>query len=193
MYNGIKVIAVIKITSGGDPFYTYKALQNSIIEEKIVEIMKGNKTIIHQLNSLLTDELTAINQYIVHSEICENWGYKKLHDTIKKRAIEEMKHAEKLIARILFLEGIPEVGSINKISIGDDIEKQFKCDKDAETAAVKQYNESIRMCVEKGDNGTSELLESILADEEKHLDWLEIQLEQIMQLHLKNYLLEQTN
>lgn len=125
--------------------------------------------------------------------MCENWGYKKLHEAIKKRAIEEMKHAEKLIARILFLEGTPEVGSINKVSIGNDIEKQFKSDKDAETAAVEIYNQSIRMSVEKGDNGTSELLESILADEEKHLDWLEMQLEQIKQLQIKNYLLEQTS
>lgn len=103
-----------------------------------------------------------------------------------------MKHAEKLIARILFLEGTPEVESIKKISIGSDIEKQFRSDKDAETAAVELYNTSIRMSIEKGDNGTSELLESILGDEEKHLDWLETQLEQIKQLHLKNYLLDQT-
>jgi bacterioferritin len=155
--------------------------------------MKGNKTIIKQLNILLADELTAINQYIIHAEMCENWGYTKLQDTIKKRAIDEMKHAEKLIARILFLEGIPEVGSANKIFIGSDIEKQFKSDRDAEIGAVELYNESIRMCVENADNGTAELLESILADEEKHLDWLETQLEQIKQLHLNNYLLEQTN
>lgn len=153
--------------------------------------MKSNKTIIKQLNTLLADELTAINQYIVHAEMCENWGYKKLHDAIKKRAIEEMKHAERLIARILFLEGMPEIGSMHKISVGNDVEKQFECDRKAETRAVSVYNESIKLCTEAGDNGTSELLKSILAEEEKHLDWLETQLQQIKQLHLKNYLLEQ--
>lgn len=153
--------------------------------------MNGNKTIVKQLNNLLADELTAIYQYIIHAEMCENWGYKKLHEAIMKRSIDEMKHAEKLIARILFLEGTPQGGSINKILIGNDIEKQFMNDKNAETAAVKLYNESIRLCIEKGDNGTSELLENILMDEEKHLDWLETQLGQIKQLHLNNYLLGQ--
>lgn len=154
--------------------------------------MKGNKIIIKQLNILLTDELTAINQYIIHSEMCENWGYKNLHEVIKKRAIDEMKHAESLIARILFLEGTPDVSSIKKIHIGVDIEKQFMSDKNSETAAVELYNNSIQLCVKNGDNGTSELLKSILADEERHLDWLETQLGQINQLHLENYLLEQT-
>ncbi len=154
--------------------------------------MKGNKIIIKQLNTLLTDELTAINQYIIHSEMCENWGYKNLHEVIKKRAIDEMKHAESLIARILFLEGTPDVSSIKKIHIGVDIEKQFMSDKNSETAAVELYNNSIQLCVKNGDNGTSELLKSILADEERHLDWLETQLGQINQLHLENYILEQT-
>jgi bacterioferritin len=154
--------------------------------------MKGNKIIIKQLNILLTYELTAINQYIIHSEMCENWGYKNLHEVIKKRAIDEMKHAESLIARILFLEGTPDVLSIKKIHIGVDIEKQFMSDKNSETAAVELYNNSIQLCVKNGDNGTSELLKSILADEERHLDWLETQLGQINQLHLENYLLEQT-
>jgi bacterioferritin len=155
--------------------------------------MKGNKKIIDRLNHLLADELTAVNQYIVHSEMCDNWGYKKLAGLIKQRAIGEMKHAEKLIERILFLEGTPAVGTLNKISIGNDIEKQFKNDQLAETGAVKIYNESIRLCTESGDNGTRELLESILKDEETHLDWLETQIEQIKQLELKNYLVEQTD
>ena len=155
--------------------------------------MKGHKKIIECLNALLADELTAINQYIVHSEMCENWGYKKLSRLIKKRAIEEMKHAEKLIERILFLEGMPNVTVLNKISIGDNIEKQFKNDQIAEAAAVKIYNDSIKLCAELGDNGTRDLLESILVDEEKHLDWLETQVEQIKQLELKNYLVEQTD
>lgn len=155
--------------------------------------MKGNKQIIDRLNFLLADELTAINQYIVHSEMCENWGYKRLSGIIKQRAIGEMKHAEKLIERILFLEGIPNVGTLNKISIGSDIEKQFKSDMAAETEAVKMYNNSIQLCTELGDNGTRELLESILKDEEAHLDWLETQTEQIRQLELRNYLVEQTD
>ncbi|MFI5163870.1 MAG: bacterioferritin [Bacteroidia bacterium] len=155
--------------------------------------MKGNKKIIERLNVLLADELTAINQYIVHSEMCENWGYKKLSGVIKKRAIEEMKHAEKLIERILFLEGTPEVGALNKISIGNDIEKQFKSDAAAEVEAVQMYNGGIKLCAELGDNGTRDLLQTILVEEEKHLDWLETQVEQIKQLELKNYLVEQTD
>lgn len=153
--------------------------------------MKGETRIIERLNVLLADELTAINQYIVHSEMCENWGYRKLHEVIRKRAIEEMKHAEKLIERILFLEGVPEVGHLNKILIGSDIEKQFKSDRDAEQSAVKMYNEAIKLCAELGDNGTRDMLESFLTEEEKHLDWLETQVEQISQLGLKNYLVEQ--
>lgn len=153
--------------------------------------MQGEKRIIERLNVLLADELTAINQYMVHSEMCENWGYGKLHEVIRKRAMEEMKHAEKLIERILFLEGMPEVGSLNKILIGSDIEKQFKSDQAAEQDAVKKYNDAIKLCTELGDNGTREMLESFLTDEEKHLDWLETQVEQINQLGLKNYLMEQ--
>ena len=153
--------------------------------------MKGNKQIIEKLNALLADELTAVNQYIVHSEMCHNWGYQHLHDTIRQRAIGEMKHAEKLIERILFLEGVPTVGVLNKISIGNNIEEQFRNDRDAEVEAIGTYNEVIRLCVELFDNGTAELLRSILADEENHLDWLETQLEQINQVELQNYLLEQ--
>lgn len=153
--------------------------------------MKGNDKIIKKLNALLADELTAIGQYIVHSEMCANWGYGKLHDAIKKRAIEEMKHAEKLIERILFLEGTPDVSGMEKVIIGDEVEQQFKNDCDAEVGANKAYNESIRLCYELSDNGTMELLQSILADEEKHLDWLETQLSLIKQIGNKNYLIEQ--
>ena len=155
--------------------------------------MKGNNKIIERLNTLLADELTAVNQYIVHAEMCDNWGYKKLAELIKQRAIGEMKHAEKLIERILFLEGTPQVGTLNKISIGNDIEKQFRNDQAAETEAIQVYNDSIRLSVELADNGTRELLETILEDEETHLDWLETQVEQIKQLELKNYLVEQTD
>lgn len=155
--------------------------------------MIGNNKILERLNILLAEELTAVNQYIVHAEMCDNWGYKKLGGHIKQRAIGEMKHAEKLIERILFMEGTPAVGTLNKISIGNDIEKQFKNDQIAETSAVKLYNDSIGLCTQLADNGTRELLESILKDEETHLDWLETQLEQIKQLELQNYLVEQTD
>jgi bacterioferritin len=153
--------------------------------------MKGNEGIIARLNDLLADELTAINQYMVQSEMCDNWGYEKLHKSIEKRAIDEMKHAEKLIARILFLEGTPNVGKLNKINIGADVESQHKNDLKSEQGAVRAYNEGIRMAVEAGDNGTRELLEGILKDEEDHLDWIEAQLDQIEQMGIQNYLVEQ--
>ena len=153
--------------------------------------MKGNAQVIQKLNELLADELTAINQYMVHSEMCADWGYERLHESIEKRAIEEMKHAEKLIGRILFLEGIPVVSNLNKISIGAKIDVQLKNDAVAETEAVKMYNQAIRQAVDLSDNGTRELLESILGDEEDHLDWLEAQLDQIEQMGIQNYLVEQ--
>jgi bacterioferritin len=153
--------------------------------------MKGKPKIIEKLNALLADELTAINQYIVHSEMCANWGYERLHEAIEKRAITEMKHAEKLIERILFLDGIPIVSKLNKIEIGSDVKAQFENDLDAERMAVQAYNEGIQLAVESSDNGTRALLESILADEEHHVDWLEAQLDQIEQIGIENYLTEQ--
>ena len=153
--------------------------------------MKGNDKILKRLNVLLADELTAVGQYIVHSEMCANWGYNDLQEAIKKRAIQEMHHAEKLIERILFLEGIPDVNGMGKVMIGADVEQQFKNDRDAEIEANKAYNDSIRLCSENNDNGTTELLRSILKDEEVHLDWLETQLSLISQIGDKNYLIEQ--
>ena len=153
--------------------------------------MKGNPKIIERLNALLADELTATNQYIVHSEMCANWGYDKLHQLVEKRAIDEMKHAEKLIARILFLEGTPLVSNLNKIHIGAEVPAQLENDLGAELGAVQGYNEGIRQAVEVGDNGTRELFESILGDEEEHVDWLETQLDQIKQMSIQNYLVEQ--
>jgi bacterioferritin len=154
--------------------------------------MKGNDKIIAMLNDFLADELTAISQYIVHSEMCDNWGYGKLHDAIEKRAIDEMKHAEKLIARILFLEGKPIVSELNKINIGATVDVQLKNDWEAESGAIKAYNEGIRLCLELGDNGTRELIDSNLHDEEAHIDWLEAQTDQISQMGLQSYLLGQT-
>jgi len=153
--------------------------------------MKGNEKVIERLNSRLADELAAINQYMVHSEMCTNWGYDRLHEAIEKRAIEEMRHAEKLIARILFLEGRPIVSSLSEINIGSEVEAQHTNDWAAEEAAIKAYNEDIHFAVEVGDNGTRELLESILTDEEEHIDWIEAQLDQIKQMGIQNYLVEQ--
>ena len=153
--------------------------------------MKGNEKILAKLNELLADELTAINQYMVHSEMCADWGYGELHEAIEKRAIQEMGHAEQLIGRILFLEGIPVVSSLNAIHIGASVEKQLKNDWDAEEGAIKAYNEGIRLAVDVMDNGSRELLESILKDEEEHIDWIETQLELIEQMSIQNYLVEQ--
>lgn len=153
--------------------------------------MKGNEKIIAVLNDFLADELTAISQYMVHSEMCANWGYDKLHEAVEKRAIGEMKHAEKLIARILFLEGQPVVSNLNKMSIGPTVEAQLKHDLEAEAGAIQAYNEGIRLCLEVGDHGSRELVEDNLEDEEEHLDWLEAQLDQINQMGLQNYLLAQ--
>lgn len=153
--------------------------------------MKGNEKIIEALNARLAEELTAVNQYFVHSEMSENWGYERLHSMIRKRSIDEMKHAEKLIARILFLDGKPIVSKLNKINIGSDVPKFHENDRQAEEAAIRGYNESIRLAAELGDNGSRELLESILKDEEEHIDLIEAQLEQISQMGVPQYLVEQ--
>jgi bacterioferritin len=153
--------------------------------------MKGHERIIESLNIRLAEELTAINQYFVHAEMCENWDYERLHAMIRKRSIDEMKHAEKLIARILFLEGRPNVSDLNKMHIGTDVPNMHEYDRLAEEAAIQGYNESIKLAVELGDNGTRELLVSILKEEEAHIDLLEAQLDQIGQMGIQNYLVEQ--
>jgi bacterioferritin len=153
--------------------------------------MKGNDQILATLNELLADELTAINQYMVHSEMCADWGYEELHEAVEQRAITEMRHAEKLIARILFLDGRPVVSNLNPIHIGPEVEAQLHNDLQAELGAVKAYNAGIQLAVEVVDNGTRDLLESILTDEEGHVDWLEAQLDQIAQMGIQNYLVEQ--
>lgn len=153
--------------------------------------MKGNERILEMLNAQLADELTAINQYMVHAEMCSNWMYSRLHEQVEKRAITEMKHAESLIERLLFLDGIPIVSKLNAIHIGAKVEDQLKNDLAAEMAAVETYNAGIRLAVEEGDSGTRELLESILKDEEGHVDWIEAQQDQINQMGLSEYLGEQ--
>jgi len=154
--------------------------------------MKGNEKLIQKLDQLLADELTAINQYMVHSEMCAGWGYDGLHKSIEKRAIQEMKHAEKLIGRILFLEGTPTVSKLNPIHIGADVPKQIEADTVAEMDAIRAYNEAIHLADEVGDGATRALLQSILGDEDAHLDWLEEQRDQIAQMGLPVYLSTQT-
>lgn len=153
--------------------------------------MKGNEKVVDALNHLLADELTAVNQYMVHSEMCANWGYAELAEKVEKRAIEEMKHAEKHIGRILFLEGRPTVSVLNKINIGPEVSAQLMNDHLAEEGAIQAYNAAIKLTAELGDNGTREMLEDILVDEEAHIDWIETQLDQIGQMGLGNYLVEQ--
>ena len=153
--------------------------------------MKGNDKIIEHLNARLAEELTAINQYMVHAEMCDNWGYKQLAEAIEKRAKDEMKHAEKLIIRILFLDGIPIVSNLNQIFIGAEVPRMHENDHGAELGAIKAYNESIRLAAELSDNNTKVLLESILEDEENHIDWIEAQLDEIKQMGTQNYLAQQ--
>jgi bacterioferritin len=153
--------------------------------------MRGNDQIIASLNDLLAEELTAINQYMVHSEMCANWGYERLHKAIEKIAIDEMKHAEKLIGRIIFLEGAPTVSKLNKINIGKTVEDILKNDLDSEADAVPSYNAAVLQANQLKDAGTREMLEDILEDEEKHTDWLESQRDQIAQMGISTYLAQQ--
>jgi len=155
--------------------------------------MKGNAKLIETLNSLLSDELTAINQYMVHSEMCDNWGFEKLHKAIEKQAIDEMKHAESLIARILFLEGSPTVSRLNQINIGKTVGEMLGNDLDAEAHAVKMYNDAVQQAQSLRDEGTRDLLRQILHDEEEHLDWDEQQRDLIEQMGIENYLASQTS
>jgi len=153
--------------------------------------MKGDPKIIALLNEVLKAELTAINQYFLHAEMCENWGYERLAKLIRKESIEEMVHAEKLIERILYLDGTPNMSDYFKINIGATVDQQFKNDLEVEYTAVKRLNEGIPICMAAGDNGSRELVESILQDEEHHIDWLEAQLHAIGEIGLPNYLTEQ--
>jgi len=153
--------------------------------------MKGDPKLIAALNSLLADELTAINQYMVHSEMCDNWGYGKLHKAIEARAVAEMKHAEKLIGRILFLEGLPVVSDLKKIFIGADVPKMFANDHQAEDGAIKSYNEAIILAGNLKDYATREILEAILKDEDAHIDGIEEIQDQIGQMGLPIFLTTQ--
>jgi bacterioferritin len=150
--------------------------------------MKSNAKLIATLNDLLSDELTATNQYMVHAEMCENWGYGKLHGLIQKRAITEMKHAEALITRILFLEGKPIVSKLGIVAIGPEVPAMFKNDLNSEMGAVKKYNAAVQQAADLGDNATKTMLEGILNDEDKHVDEIEENQDQIEQLGIQIYL-----
>ncbi len=153
--------------------------------------MKGSKKILDILNDLLSDELTAISQYFLHAEMCDNWGYGKLYASVKERSMTEMKHAEKLLERILFLDGKPVMHKLKKMFVGEDVLTQFKYDLSAEQNARKAYNDAIKEATKSGDSGTKVILEEILQDEEGHIDWLEVQLDQVKQVGLQNYLAAQ--
>ena len=155
------------------------------------KIMKGNEDVIKVLNEVLTSELTAINQYFIHSKMCEDWGFQRLAAKKREESIEEMKHADAVIARVLFLEGVPNMQRYFSVKVGEDAVEQHKLDLELEYDAVKRLNEGIAICRDKGDNGTRELLEMILKDEEEGIDWLEAQLYLVETIGKESYLSEQ--
>jgi bacterioferritin len=154
--------------------------------------MQGDERVVKKLDELLCDELTAIMQYVVHAEMCANWGYQRLHQAVENRARQEMHHAAKLIARIIFLNGTPTVSQLNRVHVGVDIPQQLYADLEAEVQAIGMYNKAIQLTSEANDAATRELLESILKEEDAHVDWLEEQLDQVAQLGVPLYLSGQT-
>jgi bacterioferritin len=153
--------------------------------------MKGDERIVTLLNDVLTAELTAVNQYFLHARLCHHWGYDRLYEKVRKESIEEMKHADELIDRILYLEGLPNVQRYGKVNVGQTVPEQFKLDLDVEHEAVKRLNQGIEACRSAGDNGTREMLERMLRQEEANVDWLETQQEAIKQIGVERYLSEQ--
>jgi len=153
--------------------------------------MNGDPDVLKLLNEQLTSELTAINQYFLHAEMCENWGYEKLAKHTRVESIEEMQHAEKLIEHILYLDGTPNMSDYFKINIGQNVKQQLEFDLQVEYDAVKRLNTGIETCVKAADNGSRVLLNGILTDEEAHIDWLEGQLHAISEMGLQNYLAQQ--
>jgi bacterioferritin len=153
--------------------------------------MKGKAEVLEVLSKMLKEELGALNQYMLHAEMCENWGYTRLASLTKKNSLSEMKHAEKLMERILYLEGMPNLNEVPKLNIGKDVKQQLENDLALELSAVAAYNEAIATARKAGDNGSAELLQGILQDEEAHVDSLETELGLVEQLGLQNYLTEQ--
>jgi|SRR5579862_429459 len=153
--------------------------------------MQGDKKVIDQLNAALGSELTAVVEYMTQSEMCQNWGYQRLGDLTKARAIEEMRHAEGLIERIIFLDGIPSVEVGLKPQLGSKVQEQLEIDLKDETDAVRQYNDAVKVCAEANDDGSKSLFESMIRDEERHADFLEAQLHAIKEIGIANYLSQQ--
>jgi bacterioferritin len=153
--------------------------------------MKGNAKVLKELNHALQEELTAINQYFLHAEMCENWGYTKLAEYIKKQSIDEMKHAEVLIERILFLDGSPSMEPL-ELNVGGNVKGMIESDLNLELSAVKQYNTAVQVATDEKDNGSRDLLVKLLKDEEDHVDWLEAQIHQIKEMGYERYLSIQT-
>ncbi|EMY77595.1 bacterioferritin [Leptospira weilii serovar Ranarum str. ICFT] len=153
--------------------------------------MKGNKEVLEILGEVLTAELTAINQYFIHAKMNKNWGFKKLADFMKRESIDEMKHADEVIDRILYLDGVPDLQKYMKINVGKNIEEILKVDLDLEYSAVERFNRGITIAVKNNDNGTRELFEKILVSEEEHIDWIESQQEIIRRIGVENYLAQQ--
>src|SRR5215831_1778529 len=150
--------------------------------------MKGNEKVVTLLNDVLTHELTSVNQYFVHARMCENWGYGRLWKKIREESIEEMQHADHLIARILYLEGVPNLQRLEKVRVGETVPEQLRLDLDVEKKAVKMLNDGMELCRSLGDGGSRQLLEDILVSEEKHANWLEAQLTLIQQMGESSYL-----
>ena len=153
--------------------------------------MRGDPEVIELLNEVLTAELTAINQYFIHAKMCDNWGYDRLAEHIRDESIDEMKHADSLIERILFLEGVPNMQRLYPVRVGETVKEQFELDLAVEVEAVKRFNDGIALAVEVGDNATRHMLEEMLVSEEDHADWLETQLESMRQVGEQNYLAQQ--
>lgn len=153
--------------------------------------MQGDAEVIELLNEVLTSELTAVNQYFIHAKMLENWGFSRLAEHARHESIDEMKDADAVIERILFLEGVPNMQRLNPVRVGETVPEQLQLDLDLERSAIERYNRGIALCVAKGDNGSRELLERKLVGEESHADWLEAQIELISQVGLENYLATQ--
>jgi bacterioferritin len=153
--------------------------------------MKGNPKVIAKLNEALREELLAINQYFLHAEMCENWHYHKLASYIKKQSIDEMRHAEAIMERLLFLDGVPNMTEPMQLSIGANVQAQLDSDLKLELAAVVMYNEGVKLARDQGDNASRELFERLLKNEEEHVDWLEAQLHQIKEMGYERYLGQQ--
>jgi bacterioferritin len=155
--------------------------------------MKGDSKVLDLLNKVLRKELTGINQYFVHAKMCENWGYRRLAAHARKESIDEMKHADKVIDRILFLEGTPNMAQLDKLMVGADVRQQLQNDLALEQAAIQVLRPGVALCYEQGDHPTRHLLEAILAEEEEHVDWLETQLHQIKEIGYEQYLMLQVD